>query len=52
MRKVGDAEIVREIYHEVYLAGLVNLHQLREVTMVEYIIKMTRLYFLQLRMLT
>ena len=30
-RKVGDAEIVREIYHEVYLAGLVNLHQLREV---------------------
>ena len=30
-KKVGSADATREIYHEVYLAGLLKLHQLRDV---------------------
>ena len=30
-KKVGSADATREIYHEVYLSGLLKLHQLRDV---------------------
>ena len=30
-KKVGSADAAQEIYHEVYLAGLLKLHQLRDV---------------------
>ena len=30
-KKVGSADATREIYHEVYLTGLLKLHQLRDV---------------------